>query len=75
MNFEIALTYLKSGGKVIRSGWNGAEKYIKIVKESVHDGEILNPYFVINVEGEGYTVFTPTVCDLLAEDWEKVEIY
>ncbi len=73
MNFEAALKELKSGGRVIRNGWGGAEKYIKIVKEGVHDGQILNPYFVINVEGEGYTIFTPTVCDLLAEDWEKVE--
>lgn len=73
MNFETALTNLKTGGKVIRSGWGGAEKYIKIVKESEYEGQILNPYFVINVEGEGYTIFTPTVCDLLAEDWENVE--
>lgn len=73
MNFEKALTHLKSGGRVIRKGWGGAEKYIKIVKEGVHAGQILNPYFVINVEGEGYTIFTPTVCDLLAEDWEIVK--
>lgn len=73
MNFEAALKELKTGGKVSRSGWAGAEKFVKIVKEGIHDGQILNPYFVINIEGEGYTVFTPTVCDLLAEDWEIVK--
>src|SRR5699024_9203651 len=52
MNFEAALTELKSGGKVIRTGWSGAEKYIKIVNDSVYEGQTLNPYLVINVEGE-----------------------
>ncbi|MUV37732.1 hypothetical protein JNUCC1_01538 [Lentibacillus sp. JNUCC-1] len=51
----------------------GPELYVKLVGESEHDGKKLNPYFLINVEGEGYTMFTPTVCDILAEDWTVVE--
>lgn len=47
---------------------------MKLVGESEIDGETLNPYMLINVEGEGYTMFTPTVCDLLADDWEIVEL-
>lgn len=69
MTFEEVLPRLKTGEKVIRSGWGGAELYVKLVGESEHDGKKLNPYFLINVTGEGYTMFTPTVCDLLAEDW------
>ncbi|MGE7980272.1 DUF2829 domain-containing protein [Psychrobacillus sp. NPDC093200] len=69
MMFEEILPRLKSGEKVIRQGWSGAELYVMLVGQSKHDGENLNPYFLINVEGEGYTMFTPTVCDLLAEDW------
>ena len=45
----------------------------QLVDQTTFDGETLNPYFLINVKGEGYTMFTPTVCDLLAEDWEIVE--
>lgn len=73
MTFEEILPQLKSGKKVIRKGWAGAELYVKLVGESTHDGVALNPYFLINVRGEGYTMFTPTVCDILAEDWEIVE--
>lgn len=73
MTFEEILPRLKAGEKIIRAGWPGAELYVKLVSESVVDGERLNPYFLINVEGEGYTMFTPTVCDLLANDWKIVE--
>ena len=69
MTFEEILPRLKQGEKVIREGWGGAELYVKLVGKSEHDGETLNPYFLINVTGEGYTMFTPTVCDILAEDW------
>lgn len=72
MTFEEALPLLKAGRKVIRKGWPGAELYVKLVEETEHDGERLNPYFLINVEGEGYTMFSPTVCDILADDWEVV---
>jgi len=73
MRFEGILPRLRNGEKIIRSGWSGAELYVKLIGESEMDGEKLNPYLLINVEGEGYTMFTPTVCDLLAEDWEIVD--
>ena len=73
MTFEEVLPRLKNGGKVIRDGWSGPELYVKLVGQGEHDGVKLNPYFLINVAGEGYTMFTPTVCDLLAEDWKMVD--
>lgn len=73
MNFEEALTQLKAGKKVIRQGWSGLENYIKLVDEMTIDHERLNPYFVIHVTGEGYTMFQPTVCDILADDWQLVD--
>lgn len=73
MTFEEILPQLKAGKKIIRKGFSGAELYVKLVGESKIDGEKLNPYLLINVEGEGYTMFTPTVCDLLADDWKIVE--
>lgn len=73
MTFEEVLPRLKNGEKVIREGWPGDELYVKLVGQSKYGGEKLNPYFLINVRGEGYTMFTPTVCDLLAEDWKIVD--
>ncbi|WP_040285340.1 DUF2829 domain-containing protein [Sporosarcina koreensis] len=73
MTFEEILPRLKAGSKVIRSGWGGAELYVKLMEPGTLDGLTMNPYFVINVTGEGYTMFTPTVCDILADDWTTVE--
>ncbi|HEY4531908.1 MAG TPA: DUF2829 domain-containing protein [Kurthia sp.] len=73
MTFEAILPELKAGKKIIRTGWHGAELYVKYVPETTLDGLSMNPYFVINVTGEGYTMFTPTVCDILATDWAIVE--
>lgn len=72
MTFEEILPSLKNGEKIIRKGWSGAELYVKYVPQTTLDGAAMNPYFVINVTGEGYTMFTPTVCDILAEDWAIV---
>ena len=72
MTFEEILPRLKIGEKIIRKGWGGAELYVKYVPATTLDGLDMNPYFVINVTGEGYTMFTPTVCDILADDWEIV---
>lgn len=69
MTFEEILPLLKAGEKVIREGWGGAELYVKLVDGGEHEGTKVTPYFIINVTGEGYTMFSPTVCDILAEDW------
>lgn len=73
MNFEKALSALKIGKKVVRSGWSGAEKYVILIEKSdtINDVEVL-PHFLIRVVDEGYAMFQPTVCDILAEDWELV---
>lgn len=73
MTFEEILPHLKAGKKIIRDGWGGPELYVKLVEEGTHDGERLNPYMLINVQGEGFTMFMPTVCDILADDWMMVE--
>ena len=73
MHFEKALKELKLGKKIIREGWSGAENYVRLIGESTLDGETMTPYLVIHVDGEGYTMFQPTVCDILAEDWKLVD--
>lgn len=73
MTFEEVLPKIKQGKKAIRSGWGGAEEYIEMIPERELDGQHINPFFVIQVVGEGLTMFQPTVCDILATDWEIVE--
>lgn len=72
MTFEEVLPQLKQGAKIIRQGWGGAEEYVKYVPATQLDGQTMTPYFVIQVEGEGYSMFQPTVCDILATDWQIV---
>lgn len=73
MKFEEILPQFKEGAKIIRQGWGGAEEYVKYIPETTIDDETMTPYFVIMVTGEGYSMFQPTVCDILAEDWMIVE--
>ena len=78
MNFEQILPILKSGGKAVRTtGWGGAENFVKLFHTiTLETGETLDvtPYFLINVsgEGEGYFMWSPTPCDILANDWQIV---
>ncbi|MGX7418379.1 DUF2829 domain-containing protein [Carnobacterium gallinarum] len=73
MTFEAILPHLKNGEKIIRSGWGGTELYVIMEPTSTHKGEELTPYFLIKTADEGYSMFSPTVCDILAEDWELVK--
>lgn len=79
MTFEEALALLKAGKKVVRTqGWSCAENYVKLYDSIVlESGEKLEvtPYFLINVsgEGEGFSMWAPTPCDVLADDWALVE--
>ncbi len=76
MNFESALPILKAGNKIVRSGWGGGEEYIKLLNQifDSRGNEIeVTPYFLIKVKGEGFSMFSPTPCDVLAEDWVLVE--
>lgn len=72
MKFEEILPQLRQGAKFVRQGWGGAENYIKYIPAHELEGEPMTPYFVIHVKGEGYSMFQPTVCDILAHDWKEV---
>ncbi|MDR0297085.1 MAG: DUF2829 domain-containing protein [Streptococcaceae bacterium] len=76
MTFEEILPVLKAGGKIVRKGWGGAENFvIKFDTIRLETGELLSvtPYFLIDVADEGYSMWSPTPCDVLAEDWEIVD--
>ncbi|SJZ96801.1 Protein of unknown function [Pilibacter termitis] len=78
MTFEKALSLLKQGKKVVRTNWGGSENFVKLYDSiTLENGEklLVTPYFLINVtgEGEGFSMWSPTPCDCLAEDWVEVE--
>jgi hypothetical protein len=79
MTFEEVLPHLKNGEKAVRTeGWGGAENFVKIYDSiTLENGEKLEvtPYFLINVDGagEGYSMWSPTPCDVLANDWKLVD--
>lgn len=75
MTFEEILPGLKA--KKICTNWlGGAENYVQLFDTIEQNGLALEmtPYFLINVsgEGEGFSMWSPTVCDVLATDWVEV---
>ena len=79
MTFEEILPGLKTKKKYVRTGWGGAENYVKLFDTIEQNGGALEvtPYFLINVsgEGEGFSMWSPTPCDVLATDWVEVHDY
>ena len=76
MTFEEMLPGLKAKKKYVRTGWGGAENYVQLFDTiEVHGQKLeVTPYFLINVtgEGEGFSMWSPTPCDVLATDWVEV---
>lgn len=73
MTFETILPELKQGKKIIRKGWSGYELYVILVENQQFDDCPVTPYMLIKTSDEGFSSFAPTVCDILADDWEIVE--
>ena len=73
MTFEEILPGLKEKKKYVRTGWGGAENYVQLFFSIEQIGVSLpvSPYFIIKVsgEGEGFSTWSPTPCDVLATDW------
>lgn len=65
--FEQALSHMKEGGAVSRSGWNGngMTAYITDLKIS----QTHTTLFVLK-STTSYNQWVPSASDLLAEDWE-----
>ena len=66
MDFSGALNYLKHGGKLKRTGWNGKNLFVKSYKSDVC-GDM---FIIVNVATEKTNSWVPSVSDLYAEDWE-----
>lgn len=85
VGFDYALSALKDGKKVARTGWNGKGMYVYYVPGAEYEActktarkEFGNkvpyePYFAIkNVKGT-ISTWVPSINDCLAEDWELVD--
>ena len=73
MTFEAVLPELKAGKKGVRTGWEGTELFVELVPEATFKGEMVNPYFLIKTADEAYSLWSPTDCDILANDWQLVD--
>ena len=86
-NFGGALTALKLGKKVARTGWNGKGMFVYYVPAGAYSpcipiAETLvneeglveyNPYFAIKNVNGSVSTWVPSVNDCLAEDWYVVD--
>ena len=74
MGFDKAIIALKAGEKEVRTGWGGPELFIVQVSGDTYQGETISPYLLIKTTEEpAYSMFQPTSCDVLAEDWQLVD--
>lgn len=75
MNFGQALDHLKAGGKVSRSGWNGAGLWLELQRPD-DNSKMTLPYIYINYPLDAKTTpgakvpWLASQTDMLAEDWE-----
>lgn len=86
MNFSEALTLIKEGKKVARSGWNGKGMFVFLVPGSTFqvnrppllgiypDGTTINYHSHIDMRTVDLKIvpWVPSQTDLLADDWEEV---
>ena len=87
MNFSTALLALKNGTKLTRTGWNGKGVFIFLVPSStfiVNRAPLLGIYpegtevtyhphvDVKNTDGK-ISPWTPSMTDMLAEDWQEAD--
>lgn len=86
-NFGGALTALKLGKKVARTGWNGKGMFVYFVPAGAYapctpiaetlineEGRVeYNPYFAIKNVNDRISTWVPSVNDCLAEDWYVVD--
>jgi hypothetical protein len=72
MRFSHALDMITAGQKLARSGWNGKDMYVKLVKSHDFEFSELNSHFVIKNVKNSFDTWVPSVSDLLAEDWVLV---
>ena len=72
LTFEEALQVMKKGGKVTRDRWTSGEEFVKIIKPNYATTEKATTRVFVIYTKNTISAFSPTNCDLLAEDWRIV---
>jgi hypothetical protein len=68
LTFGDALTVLKKGGKVCRSGWNGKGMWLALQVPDAHSKMSL-PYIYMKTVDDKLVPWLASQTDVLAEDW------
>lgn len=72
MDIGQALTALRAGGRVTRTGWNGPDQWIALQVPD-ENSKMRKPYLYISpVDGE-FVPWLASQTDILAEDWTNVK--
>jgi hypothetical protein len=68
MNFSEALSEVKGGNRIYRTGWNGKGQFIELQRPDENSKMSLPYLYITTVEG-ARVPWLASQTDLLAEDW------
>lgn len=71
MDFGQAITELKAGKKVCRSGWNGKGMWLGLQVPDAHSKMGRSYIYIHSVDGK-LVPWTPSQTDIFSEDWKVV---
>ncbi len=78
MNFSDALTDLRNGFKITRTGWNGPNMWLKIQIPDAHPShtgiKMTLPYIYMFTSQGDLVPWLASQTDILSDDWEIVPI-
>lgn len=73
MTFGEALSLMKQGSKVARSGWNGKGMYLYLQPRFTHNNTDFEPNIVMfTAQGKHQPGWLASQADILADDWQEV---
>ena len=73
-DFGFALTELRRGMSVARSGWNGKGQFLTLQESDAHSKMTVPYIYICNVQ-EDLVPWFPSQTDMLASDWVVVRPY
>jgi hypothetical protein len=71
MDFGEAVSNLKKGHRVNRTGWNGRGMYLELQVPDEHS-KMQQPYIYISPVGGEFVPWVASQSDILADDWQIV---
>jgi len=73
MNFGEALSDLKDGYAVARSGWNGKGMWIALQRPD-ENSKMSLPYIFMSTAQGDLVPWLASQTDILADDWERADV-